>query len=479
MKNLFKPILLILVIFPYLLFSQPNFPREPEKAQLVSTDVKNFIEAYDNLSPEKDNVKVLQEFYFAKASPGLKEYISRFKLTPEMLSTAIEKNPEKYASIKKFYGQISDFENVYRDELRNYQKTLPKALFPPTYLLVGAYKGIGQASRVGQLITIEKAIANEESLKNLIIHELTHFQQAFTMGLAKYGGLYGQKNNMLGVILREGGAEFITYKLVRKNVHQFRKLEDLKKNEFALWERFKIDLKNQDNTFWVDVSFEDNNKGYPIQLGYAVGYRIVESYYNNAVDKNQALEDILIISDANEFLAKSKYQPDLSKLQKELMFGKPNPNAPAEITDYKELIGINDCTSQRRKADGTWPEPQKISWTFKYILDGMAVQDETYKPDGAHAGSIREYSKEDKKWYVHFYSTPSKASKQLSTWEGNRTGNEMILLREQKAPNGADGYYKIRFYNISPEGFDWLGAWVSKDESVVFETWKIGCRKRY
>ena len=41
-----------------------------------------------------------------------------------------------------------------------------------------------------------------------------------------------------------------------------------------------------------------------------------------------------------------------------------------------------------------------------------------------------------------------------------------------------DGFYRLTFSDINSEGYQWAGEWVSKDETVVFPTWKISCTKR-
>ena len=161
----------------------------------------------------------------------------------------------------------------------------------------------------------------------------------------------------------------------------------------------------------------------------------------------------------------------------EFPYGQLNPEAPKQTADYKELIGICDCTSISRKQDGTWAEPVKMEWKFKYILNGMGVQDETLKMDGSHSGSIRQYNKDSLQWYVHYY-TSTVASPNLRAWKGNRTGDEIILYNKQAAPNGTPGFHKIRFYDISTKGFKWLGAWVNTNETFSYETWKIDCVKR-
>jgi ketosteroid isomerase-like protein len=173
-------------------------------------------------------------------------------------------------------------------------------------------------------------------------------------------------------------------------------------------------------------------------------------------------------------MAQSTYIYEPSSLHP---YGSLNPEAPKEVADFAPMIGVCDCLSSARKADRTWGEPQKMTWTFKYIMNGMAVQDETLKEDGSHSGSIRQFIADSSKWYVHWYSntTPSTI---LPTWEGNKRGDSIVLYRDQKAPNGMDGKFRLTFKNISENGFNWIGEWVDLTESVVFPTWKIDCVKR-
>lgn len=159
-------------------------------------------------------------------------------------------------------------------------------------------------------------------------------------------------------------------------------------------------------------------------------------------------------------------------------FGQPHPSALPEIADWDPMIGICECSSQSRKQDGDWAEPIDMTWTWKYIMNGTAVQDITLKSDGAHSGSIRQYNTDSTKWYVHYFAS-SAATPALSSWEGGTTEDgKIVLYREQNAPNGSEGLYRLSFYNISAEGYDWVGEWVSTDESVVYPTWKISCTRK-
>ena len=131
--------------------------------------------------------------------------------------------------------------------------------------------------------------------------------------------------------------------------------------------------------------------------------------------------------------AQSAHEPS-----KEFPFGQPNPEAPKEVKDFHPMIGMSDCTSELRNPDGSWQHIKKMQWEFKYIMDGKGVQDQTWIEDGRQAGSIRQYIADSSRWYVHFYSS-NFPSTTLPAWEGNKIGDEIILYRDQKAPNGMDG----------------------------------------
>lgn len=297
-----------LVCFGILSFralGQPAYPLAPADASIVSTDIVNFIEAYKLLSPESDSLAILRENYFDKGSPGLKEYCNRHGLTPENLSSAIRRAPEAYADVSDFYDSLSDFEEQVLKEFVKFGQKIPDAMYPPTYLLIGANRGIAQASPQGQLITVTRGMKKPDRLINVIIHELAHFQQAKSLGFQAYVGTYSKPNNMLDLILREGGAQFINYYLIRDNAEDYSQLKYFEDDEEALRDKFEKDLNSQDSSYWLWDSIDQKDR--PILLGYAVGYKIIKAYYDNAEDKEVAIQDILAINDPKEFLANSGY----------------------------------------------------------------------------------------------------------------------------------------------------------------------------
>lgn len=284
--------------------AQPNYPREPKEAALIYSDLLHFMDAYKALETNNDTIQVLQTLYFERGSEGLKEFINRHQLTPELLKDAMQADPERYALIPDFVGNITEIEALYADLMKRYHQVLPNTVFAPTYLLVGANRGIGQASQVGQLVTIMRVVDDRNKMQKLITHELTHFQQVMAMGGPKYISLYSAPNNMLGICLREGGAEFFT-SLVLGEITQDKALEYIEKNETQLKKQFLSDLETQNQEFWLWASIDQNS--YPKLLGYAMGYEICKEFYENSEDKSTALQDILKMEDAEGFLKSSGY----------------------------------------------------------------------------------------------------------------------------------------------------------------------------
>ncbi len=306
--NLLRVVTSQTILFVGLCFSplgaQPAFPSSPADALLLYPDVEHFVVAQSLIEAGENPASVLQTQYFDKGSPGLVEFLNRHEMSASQLVTAMEKFPERYAQISSWLRTVESLRADYCIQLTNYQKVIPDAMFPPTYLLVGDFKGIAQASRTGQLVTITRALDRPEVLLNVMLHELSHFQQARKMGFQTYVGLYAQKDNMLALILREGGAEFVTY-LVSGRVSQIEGLDYLEAHEEELKQRFRKDLAEQSTEFWLWETLDQDE--IPALLGYVMGFKICQAYYQSASDKAAALDAILKLEDPAAFLAQSGY----------------------------------------------------------------------------------------------------------------------------------------------------------------------------
>ncbi len=157
-------------------------------------------------------------------------------------------------------------------------------------------------------------------------------------------------------------------------------------------------------------------------------------------------------------------------------FGQLNPQAPAELKAFAPMIGQSQCQSAKRLDQDNWAPIEASQWVFRYIMNGTAVQDENLVADGSIGGSIRLFDEAKQTWQIHYYNNQSKPNV-LPVWNGGQQQDRLVFYRPQIAPNGMEGHYRLTFYEITDESFLWKGEWVNQDESVVYPTWKISCKK--
>ena len=155
-------------------------------------------------------------------------------------------------------------------------------------------------------------------------------------------------------------------------------------------------------------------------------------------------------------------------------FGRPNPAAPKELSQFAFMIGNNNCTEKRRTpGSDNWVE-SKRTWDAHYALNGMAIMDSGRSGNSTN-GNIRAFDTATGLWHVTFFSMPIYGS---GVWKGKVEDGKIVLKQPQKAPGtDFDGISKLTFSNISNQGFNWNAEWISEDGSVVYSFWEIRCKK--
>ncbi len=154
-------------------------------------------------------------------------------------------------------------------------------------------------------------------------------------------------------------------------------------------------------------------------------------------------------------------------------FGRKNPNAPRELSQFEFMIGISDCQDSIRNPNGSWISFPSI-WKAKYFLNGMAIQDNYFNPQNP-TSNLRLFDPKSKTWKVTYVQI--NRGHFVGTWEGRKEENKIILKREQKTRDGDTVLNRLTFYNISKSGYDWVSEIISPDGSVQ-ANWKQSCKKR-
>lgn len=285
---------------------------DPEKAQIISSDIDLFWKAYDKAKPE-NNLYVYRDDYLRKGSIGLKDFTELRIGSSCGLVDIIEKHPKYYASLREVSQRAHTFKGPTRAAFHKLKEIYPDAVFPDVYFLIGRMNSGGTFTANALLIGVEMygmtpATPTEElgewhrqvlkpidEIPHIVAHELIHYQQKFPK----------ENRSLLGRAIGEGSADFIAELISGKHINGHLHTYGNPK-ERELWQEFVKSMETEDMTLWLYNGGKITDR--PADLGYYMGYKIAESYYRNAADKKQAVRDILEIKDFKEFLKASRYE---------------------------------------------------------------------------------------------------------------------------------------------------------------------------
>lgn len=281
---------------------------DPQKAEIITSDIDLFWKAYDASLPNY-SADVFQREYVDKGSKGVKGFLWKRIEDGNNMAKTVAAHPRYYASIRESTGRIAGMENQIRESLAKLKDYYPDAVFPPVYFVIGALGSGGTTSKAGLIIGAEMygrtsstpeeelnswqktVIKPVEEIPHVTAHELIHFQQDYDGG------------TLLQACLKEGSADFlaelISGKHINQHVHDF-----ANPKERELWEEFRGRMNKKDYKGWL---YGGNVKGRPQDLGYWMGYQITKAYYDRMADKKKAVYDILHIRNAQRFLEASGY----------------------------------------------------------------------------------------------------------------------------------------------------------------------------
>lgn len=285
---------------------------------LVTSDIDHFWAAY--AAARQDTAHAQAQFrrlYFDRASVGLQDYY-RLKIRQDATFTrAIWQRPRYYRSIQPTTQAIAAEKPRIVAAFRHFQQLYPAVRFQPIYFVVGGWASGGTVSEAGLLIgadqtaggpgvdTSELTLVQRNrcepvaTMPALMVHELVHRNQG------------PQDGTLLSYALSEGMADFVaelvTGTLTNARLHPYGNA-----HEHELWAAFQQEMLGTDSHNWL-ANGRQETPTKPCDLGYYVGYRIVQAYYQRQPDKQQALAHILTMHDARAFLAESGYETALAQ----------------------------------------------------------------------------------------------------------------------------------------------------------------------
>lgn len=292
--------------------------RNPDEAKLIFDDVPRFWEAYDLANAVKSDAEkaaIFREHYLAPGTPGLIDYHWIKTRSMENLVERINTTRGYYDGIRERTLSAAAYEDVIRDGLRRLVAIYPDATIPDVTFVIGRLNSGGTAGSSGMLIGLDVWSWEEgvpldgiepgfqtvvqsfdlSALPFVVVHEHIH-------SLQQYGG----ENTLLRGALQEGSADFLTALALpeREKPHYYQwGLE----READIWRRFQQEMTGDDYSNWIGNNGNDLEENWYADLGYFIGARICEAYYAQADDKQQAIRDLLYVTDAQAILDASGY----------------------------------------------------------------------------------------------------------------------------------------------------------------------------
>ncbi|QBA23604.1 hypothetical protein EU348_21465 [Chryseobacterium indologenes] len=269
--------------------AQTGFTTDPLNAVLETKDAKNFWKAFDKMETSTANPFVE---YIENGSPGVKSFIRNRIVNADSLYATVKKNKEEYLKTRNVLDGIGAKDKKLKASYSALKYWYPEAKFSPVYFVYGRMNTGGNSSDDGISIGTE-LFKNLDGVVPLIVHEMIHFQQ-------------NNRGNesLLKQALTEGGADFIAEFVSgeQMNVKAFQYGEA---NSDKLYKEFVTRYKSDDLRDWFYWTSKKDDR--PNDLGYWIGYKICEAYFNKQTDKHKAVHDILNIEDPFLLLKESGF----------------------------------------------------------------------------------------------------------------------------------------------------------------------------
>ena len=264
---------------------------------------------------------VSHSMYFEKGTAGFNEFISKYNYTPQDFVNSISKYPKFFKSVRNNTLEVKNIKNridLFYTKLKKYfpeYKPLTICLLVSplqcggtalkNYLIIGteiiASTKEVDLSEFGTGIWSKVLAFNtnvQENIVFVVAHETIHDLQV---------NADFNNSELLNKSLIEGSADFLAEFFTGAKANHY--LYDYgDKHEHDLWNKFKKALENNENTDNWMYNIDRVEDGVPADMGYYIGYRIVESYYKNSVDKNKAIHEIIQMKSPKEVLGESRYR---------------------------------------------------------------------------------------------------------------------------------------------------------------------------
>jgi Predicted Zn-dependent protease (DUF2268) len=290
--------------------------------RFITDDLVRFWQAFDQAQNASDPTSIYQRQYLEPGSIGLQDFSQINEFDANSLAKVVASYTNFFAAIRHNTLALTRDDRIQsqiKTHFENLKHLYPPAQFQDVYFVIGALNSGGTVSANGLLMGTEinardastpieelspwlqANTGSLEGLVRLVVHEAAHTLQHFT-GTS----LEVSERSLLWKALMEGGADFMTT-LATSQEPPSPFFKYGLEHEHDLWQEFSSVMLGTDISEWIYNG--DRSTSRPADLGYFIGYRILEAYYNRMPDKQKAIAEMLAIRDPEKVLQDSGYNP--------------------------------------------------------------------------------------------------------------------------------------------------------------------------
>jgi len=280
------------------------------EVHIVTSDVENFWNSIDVWKRSSDHssdalVEALKIGYFQKASLGLASFIPGRILGPEELASAYLANVSYYEDVRPATLELSAQVANLCAMFTALQQDYPQATLPVVYLVIGRRTSGGTSTDAGLVVGAEmfsprpSSRLHPDDFVSLVVHELTHYQQRAR------GRHLVESDSLLRIAMAEGDADFVAEHYVGYHIDEAQKAYG-DSHEQELWTKFRAQMHAAGPGDWM-YNGDRVAAGVPPDLGYYIGYKICQAYYERAKNKRAALQTLLSLTNEQAILSSSHY----------------------------------------------------------------------------------------------------------------------------------------------------------------------------
>ena len=302
---------------PYLFYDNP------EEASMITSDIALFWKTFD-ASGSNFTSPTFRNDYFWSGTEALGLFFEQKIKNASKLSNILNDPAirDYYLGVRANTENLENTTNEIFSGFFRLKQLYDEAVFSDIVFVIGALSTGGTVVKNGQMVIgtemfstddntpldglnewQRKVVRNQTFLSSIVIHELIHVQQ-FRIKL-ETGDSIVDGNSLLDQALSEGIADFVTYLVLGRFFNDF--IHDYADPiEADLWKEFESEMEGTNVSRWLYNG--SNSGGRPGDLGYYLGYKIAEHFYNQSSDKTAALKTILEVRDGQQFLALSGYR---------------------------------------------------------------------------------------------------------------------------------------------------------------------------